>query len=192
MQKELVGCHAIFAEMGLRDLRLAEIDRQIDATVAEIEEVNALSSNELSRLSSLLSKATTALGELDFPESLIHGDLTPWNIKMSGQGPVFLDWEDAAWGPASVSLEIFLAALRSPQRQLRDSGWIEHIRDFYLNEWGPINPRWEDPKARRYSRALALFCQLKGYLRSWRDEPDALRGRDSVVQSLRKIHQLLL
>jgi tRNA A-37 threonylcarbamoyl transferase component Bud32 len=192
MQKELVGCHAIFAEMGLRDLRLAEIDRQIDATLAQIEEVSALSSNELSGLSSLLSKATADLAELGFPESLIHGDLTPWNIKMSQQGPVFLDWEDAAWGPASVSLEIFLAALRSPQRQLRDSGWLEHISDFYLEEWGPVNPRWEDPQVRRHSRALALFCQLRGYLRCWRDEPDVLRGRDSIVQTLRKVHQLLL
>ena len=116
MQKELIGCHAIFSEMGLRDLRLAEIDRQIDATLAEIEEVSALSSNELSGLSSLLSKATADLAELDFPDSLIHGDLTPSNIKLSRQGPVFLDWEDAAWGPAIVSVEIFLAALRVPQQ----------------------------------------------------------------------------
>jgi hypothetical protein len=192
MQKELIGCHAIFAVMGLRDLRLAEIDRQIDATLAEIEELIALSSSELSSISSLLAEATADLAELGFPESLIHGDLTPWNIKLSGLGPVFLDWEDAAWGPAIVSLEIFLAALRVPQRQLRHSGWLEHIRDFYLEEWGSVNPSWEDPQARRYSRALALFCQLKGYLRCWRDEPDVLRGRDSVVQTLHKVHQLLL
>lgn len=191
MQKELAGCHAIFAEMGLRQLRLREIDREIDATVAGLDEVSALSFSELSGLSSLLSKATAALAELDFPESLIHGDLTPWNIKMSGQGPVFLDWEDAAWGPAIVSLEIFLAALRNPQMQLRDSGWLERIRDSYLAAWGPIDPRWEDPKVSRYSRTLALFCQLRGYLRCWRDEPDVLRGRDNVVQAARRLHQLL-
>jgi hypothetical protein len=192
MQKELADCHAVFAEMGLRELRLGGIDRQIDATVAELEELNALSFSELSRLSSLLSKATAALAELDLPESLIHGDLTPWNIKMSAQGPVFLDWEDAAWGPAIVSLEIFLAALRSPYRQLCGSGWLEHIRDFYLDEWGSTHPKCDDPRGRRYSRALALFCQLRGYLRCWRDEPDVLRGRDGVVQAARKLHQLLL
>lgn len=191
MQKELTGCYAIFAEMGLRQLRLREISREIDATVAVLDEVSDLSLSELSDLSSLLSKAAAALAELDFPESLIHGDLTPWNIKMSAQGPVFLDWEDAAWGPAIVSLEIFLAALRSPQRQLRDSAWLGRIRDFYLEAWGPIDPQWADLRARRYSRALALFCQLRGYLRCWRDEPDVLRGRDSVVQAARRLHQLL-
>jgi aminoglycoside phosphotransferase (APT) family kinase protein len=192
MQKELTACHAVFAEMGLRQLRLGEIDREIDAAIAGLDEVSALSFSELSGLSSLLSKAATALAELNSPESLVHGDLTPWNIKMSGQGPVFLDWEDAAWGPAIVSLEIFLAALRSPYRQLRDSGWLECIRDFYFEAWGPIDPRWEDPLMMRYSRALALFCQLRGYMRCWRDEPDVLRGRDSVVQAARKLHQILL
>jgi Phosphotransferase enzyme family len=191
MQKELVGCHAIFAEMGLRDLRLAKIDLQIDATLAELEEVSALSSNEISGLSPLLSKATADLVELGFPETLIHGDLTPWNIKMSQQGPVFLDWEDAAWGPAIVSLEIFLAALRSPKRQLPDSGWLEHIRDFYLEGWGPVNPGWEDPQTRRHSRALALFCQLRGYLRCWRDEPDICRGRRGAAEAAQKLDRVL-
>jgi aminoglycoside phosphotransferase (APT) family kinase protein len=192
MQRELIGCHAVFAEMGLRQLRLGEIDREIDATIAGLDEVSALCFSELSGLASLLSKATAALAELDSPESLVHGDLTPWNIKMSGQGPVFLDWEDAAWGPAIVSLEIFLAALRSPHRQLRDSGWLERIRDFYLAEWGLIDRRWEVPQVSRYSRALALFCQLRGYMRCWQDDPDLLRGRDSVVQAARKLLQFLL
>jgi len=191
MQKELTGCYAMFAEMGLRQLRLREIGREIDAIVAELGQVSDLSLSELSDLSSQLSKASAALAELDFPESLIHSDLTPWNVKLPARGPVFLDWEGAAWGPAIVSVEVFLAALRSPYRQLRDSDWLERIRAFYLQSFGPVDPRWEDRHTRRYSRALALFCQLTGFLRCWRDEPVVLRGRACVIEAARKLHRLL-
>ena len=143
-----------------RQLRLYEIDREIKTTAASLDELSALSSISFSGLSPLLSEAAAALAELDFPESLIHGDLTPWNIKLSEQGPVFLDWEDAAWGPAIVSVEIFLAALRL-HPELRDSGWLERIRAFYLEAWGPIDRRWEDRRVRRYSRALAVFLSVE-------------------------------
>jgi Ser/Thr protein kinase RdoA (MazF antagonist) len=114
-------------------------------------EVNAFAVNKLSDLSSLLLNAAAVLAELDFPESLIHGDLTPWNVKLSGHGPVFLDWEDAVWGPAVLSVEIFLAALPSP-RQIRDSGWLERIRGSYLsacsissflNPMDPLKPKFD-------------------------------------------------
>ena len=192
MQKELTGCQAIFAEMGLRQLRLREIGREIDGALAELDQVSDLSLSELSNLSSQLSKASAGLAELDFPESLIHTDLTPWNVKLSGRGAVFLDWEGAAWGPAILSVEVFLAALRSPHGQLRDSDWLERIRSFYLQSFGPTDPRWEDRHIRRYSRALALFCQLKEFLRCGRDEPDVLRGRACVVEAARKLHRLLV
>lgn len=191
MQKELTGCHAMFAEMGLRPLRLREIGREIDATVAELAQVSDLSMSELWELSSQLFEASAALAELDLPESLIHSDLTPWNVKLSGQGPVFLDWEGAAWGPAIVSMEVFLAALR-PQRQLRNSGWLELICSVYLQSFDPIDPRWVDRHIRRCSQALALFCQLTGFLRCWRDGPDVLRGKGCVVEAARKLHRLLL
>jgi hypothetical protein len=190
IQKDLAGCGAAFAEMGLRSLRLRELEPQVDSTLSDLGALD-FSVHELAELRALFAGAVSTLAGLDFPESLIHRDLTPWNVKLSRQGPAFLDWEDVTWGPAVVSLEIFLASLRAERWKLRSSGWLQQIRGFYFEVWGMAGSQWDDPSMVRCTRALALFCQLRDFLRFAQSHPQDQRARNSAVQFAQKLHHLL-
>ena len=43
----------------------------------------------------------------------MHGDLTPWNLRQSGDRMLLIDWEEAGWGPPGADLILFGAARRA-------------------------------------------------------------------------------
>lgn len=63
-------------------------------------------------LTELINETVTAL-----PRSLVHGDLTPKNILVTDDGPVFLDWEvvhvgDSAFDLGTITAHLMLKAIR--------------------------------------------------------------------------------
>jgi hypothetical protein len=65
--------------------------------------------DELHRLTNCLERApsffddlATALAEV--PDTIIHGDLWPGNLVLTGTDTCFLDWGDALWGIGGTSL----------------------------------------------------------------------------------------
>ena len=189
MQKDLRNERASFANCGMCSTRLIDLD--VGATLRALAEAGQITSQELSKMQSSLKRVFARLVELDFPESIIHRDLTPWNIKLAHEGPCFFDWEDATWGPAIVSLEIFLAALRTGRRNLRSSGWLEQLREGYFQVWGLGEERWTDASLARASRTLALFCQLRDFSRTCEAELYHAHLKDQAVLTARKLYRLL-
>jgi len=70
----------------------------------------------------------------------IHGDMTPWNLRVDVRGRLWLtDWESATWGPPAADLVRFALSARSIQE--RDPYQIAHwasqsllLRDGVLKE----------------------------------------------------------
>jgi Ser/Thr protein kinase RdoA (MazF antagonist) len=189
MQKDLRKEQAAFANCGMCSTRLTDID--VDATLSALARAGGITPQELDEMRSSLKRAFARLVELDFPESIIHRDLTPWNIKLAGDGPCFLDWEDATWGPAIVSLEIFLATLRTERRNLRGSGWFARIREAYFRVWEVDERMWIEPVAVRASRGLALFCQVRDFVRLAETDRRNRHLRVNAVQSARKLNRII-
>ncbi len=97
----------------------------------------------------LLSRKTT----------LAQGDISPKNILMGPQGPVFLDAECAVWGDAAFDLAFCATHL------LLKSVWLTPYRDLLLASFEALRDRylagvdWEDAAALS-SRAAALVGGL--------------------------------
>jgi hypothetical protein len=82
-----------------------------------------------------------------------HGDLTPWNLRDSGDGKLVLyDWEHVGWAPPGadevlyVAAEAFLAGRTTPI-----SMWPE-ARDYWYRRLSEAT--YKDPGAERYRAAI--------------------------------------
>ena len=51
-----------------------------------------------------LVDACARLQAIDLPETIVHGDLHPWNVAARGDGCVVFDWSDAAVGHPFIDL----------------------------------------------------------------------------------------
>ena len=116
----------------------------------------------------------------------IHGDMTPWNLRVDRRGRLWLtDWEAATWGPPAADVVRFAVSARSIREEdphriaewairsllLRESDlveavrfWLQH-RTFQFQE----HTHWERPeltdgkvadadRAHRERRALELLA----------------------------------
>ncbi len=67
----------------------------------------------------------------------MHGDLTPWNLRVRRDGGVTLvDWEDAGWGPPQADAVLLHASRRAlfgvaPPALSREAAdfWLQRIAD---------------------------------------------------------------
>ena len=71
-----------------------------------------LSRQELSLLKLRIKDSLTLLEDLRIPDTLGHLDLNPWNIIVSEDGCVFLDWAEAYVGHPFFSFEYLLQHFR--------------------------------------------------------------------------------
>ena len=56
----------------------------------------------------------------------LHGDLTPWNLRVFDDGRLVLfDWEDASWAPAGADLQWYDAVVAAKGLRVRRTG-VDH------------------------------------------------------------------
>lgn len=123
----------------------------------------------------------------------LHGDLHAGNILWTEEGPVVLDFDDCATGPALADLWMFLSGDRDYQEAcLADivEGY-EQFRAFPIEQLGLVEPlrtlrlvhhaawiatRWTDPA---FPRAFGFFASE----RYWQDLILSLKEQISAMQS---------
>ena len=67
----------------------------------------------------------------------MHGDLTPWNLRLMGERIFLYDWESAGWGPPGADLlwydtAVSMSGLRVPKTRAEHSlesyaFWLEEL-----------------------------------------------------------------
>jgi hypothetical protein len=114
-----------------------------------------------------LVDACAALIELGVPDTLVHGDLHPGNIVVSTNGPVVVDWSDAAVGNPFVDLATFL--VRTKDRELR-----RRLFDAYVAGWDGLVPHARLEAAGQLAMTVGSLYQVATYqaLIPALDEPD--------------------
>lgn len=177
---------------GAHDLRadklLTSIDPFFDLVARLMEEQSkvppaTLGQEELSLLKLRIEDSLTLLEDLGIPDTLGHLDLNPWNIVVSADVCVFLDWTEAYVGHPFFSWEYLLqhfrrevgadAVLESEFVNAYRALWRQLLSDELTSEALALTPlagvfayaagtgawkdeeRLRDPRTRAYFRSLA-------------------------------------
>ena len=121
LQIESISESESILSLGAHDLRsdelFAAIDPFFDLVSRLMEEQPKvppaiLSREELSLVKVRIEDSLTLLEDLQIPNTLGHLDLNPWNLIVSVDGCVFLDWAEAYVGPPFFSFEYLLQHIR--------------------------------------------------------------------------------
>lgn len=179
-------------QLGAHDLRpdalLAAADPFCDLVAGLMERQPkvpppTLNRQEISLLKLRIEDSLTLLDDLEIPNALGHLDLNPWNILISADRCVFLDWAEAYIGHPFLSLEYLLQHFRRAvgtdtvfESQLVEAykaPWRQLLSDDLICEALPLVPlaavfayaagtgawkdeeRMQDPKVASYLRGLA-------------------------------------
>jgi aminoglycoside phosphotransferase (APT) family kinase protein len=85
-------------------------------------------------------EALAALERLDHGAQLCHGDIHPGNVLVADQGPVIIDWIDAASGSPAADLGrtvlLFEGAIATSQADEGTLALMRQYRDAYLEGYG--------------------------------------------------------
>lgn len=118
---------------------------------AEIEQLRAQTS--------ALEAACRELAGYGLPAALEHGDLWAENVLAAPDGPVIIDWEDAALAHPFFSPSLLLLSLDHTDALAAVPDARERIREAYLAPWRTEGPARSWP-AGRLEAAFALAQRL--------------------------------
>ncbi len=107
-----------------------------------------------------LERLQSACGELQaigLPDSVLHGDLHPWNIAQTEDGLRIFDWSDTAIGSPFIDLAVYLGRARPDVRPA--------ILEPYLRAWSDIASRPALERAAELGMVLGAIDQVRTYLR---------------------------
>lgn len=91
-----------------------------------------------------------------FPDATLdHGDLHPYNVLVTGDNSVYLDWSSGAVGSPFFSPLILLGYAQQSHPELRRG--YDSLRHAYLRPWMAVAPLAELIEAFEYYRPLAYL-----------------------------------
>ena len=193
MQQETANDGASLSALGAKDWTCARVRSLLkpffqDARRAMQAQTSAKSTplalSELEQLQKDIESALDAFMNAGIPETLLHGDIGHGNILATCEGPVFLDWAEAAIGHPFLSAEHLLADLaRSDPLFARKQ---PAVRSHYAAHWKSFT----GPETLGMITALAPALAASAYaIMSWeisRDRPDPVESWPFMRSMLRR------
>jgi hypothetical protein len=98
------------------------------------------------------------LGSIGPAETIVHGDLHPWNIADADGHPIVFDWSDSCIGHPFLDLATYVG-------RTRDVAARQACIDAYLAAWSDILNRRELEEAVRLALPLSALHQVESYRR---------------------------
>jgi hypothetical protein len=118
--------------------------RRLDSLRGEVEGVDPL------------VEAWERMDRLDLQDTIVHGDLHPWNAIVEPGGVRIVDWSDAAIGPPFLDLGV--ALYTEPDAETRT-----RIVDAYLEPWRGLAPEPALREAAELGEVLGCVYQAVSY-----------------------------
>jgi hypothetical protein len=118
-----------------------------------------LTSEQRDRARAALPRLVAACEGLDAlgpQESLIHGDLHPWNMVVGPEGPLIFDWSDAGIGHPFLDLPVFIAEAKDVADRLA-------IRAAYVDAWAMAWERSKVEAAADLALVVGALNQAQAY-----------------------------
>jgi hypothetical protein len=171
IQRAWIGRRAELAALGLPDHGLAAIAQRFESIVTDVDASPGLDPADRERLVGhlpLYAELVDRLAAFAVPETLIHGDMHPWNVQRDGERLIVFDWSDACWSHPFFDVVTFTA-------RTADAHAGEQMRLDYLAGWSDRASPADLRQALRWAEPLA---ELRLSL-IWR-ELQAVFGRGSA------------
>jgi hypothetical protein len=118
--------------------------RRLDSLRGELEGVEPL------------VEAWERMDRLDLPDTIVHGDLHPWNAVVEPGRVRIVDWSDAAIGPPFLDLGVALYTEPDPETRAR-------IVAAYLEPWRGLAPEPALREAAELGEVLGSVYQTMSY-----------------------------
>ena len=157
VHRESVGDLAELAQAGAVDRTLATLSRDLDAVLAAADLDDDLRAR-LDAVRPRLEPLPELLARGPLPETLVHGDLHPWNLMLDGDRLRIFDWSDACLSYPLFDLATFLPRAEDPAVRAG-------LRDAYLEAWTDIAPLGELRALADAALPLAQLHHAESYLR---------------------------
>ena len=127
---------------GCPDYRAERLPAAFRGLLSDPDTVALLTSSEVAALSDLESRLEGSCEQIaaELPTTVLHGDLTPWNVARTRAGIVLFDWANAFLGPPFLDCFILLTSKQAPSRRRR-------LASAYANRWLAARPAARDREA---------------------------------------------
>src|SRR6476469_1831386 len=158
LQTEWIGREVELFAMRLPDWRGPALTAAIADVVARRHaELDAGVRATLDRLVAGLPERFEAVRACGLPDTLVHGDFHPGNVRGSAFRLTLLDWGDTGVGQPLLDLPAFLAAI--------DVEAVEPVREHWLAAWRSAAPGSAPEEAARLLAPVAAARQAAIYQR---------------------------
>ena len=156
LQAAWVGREAELLATGMPDWRWpalsAAIAQLVDREGATLGDADR---GTLERFVATLPARIAAIDDAGVPDTFVHGDFHPGNVRGTPDAPTILDWGDCGLGNPLLDLPAFLEAAPSGHRR--------RIRDAWLAAWGRAVVVADPPRAAALIEPLAAARQALIY-----------------------------
>ena len=104
----------------------------------------------------VLASAWRRMEALRLPDTIVHGDLHPWNATVEPHGVRIVDWSDAAVGPPFLDLAVVLFQVVDDETRTR-------LVDAYLEPWRDLMAEPALREAAALGEVLGSVYQAQSY-----------------------------
>jgi Ser/Thr protein kinase RdoA (MazF antagonist) len=158
MQRAWVGRVDELFAIGLHDWRADALRASIAATFERTKhELDAADAHTLERFVSGLERRLEAIAECRVPDSVVHGDYHPGNVRGRAGALTILDWGDAGVGNPLLDLPAFIERAPEAARPTLENHWH--------HAWSSACPGSDPDRAARLLAPIAAARRAATYLR---------------------------
>ncbi len=150
LQAGWIGRTAELLTLGVPDIRPAALTPRIEAVAQRLR--GELSDDERRQVDDLvggLDARWAAISECGLPDTLVHGDFHPGNVRGTAGNLVILDWGDSAVGHPMIDQLAFGRRLSTPDRFAVEQEWAR--------AWQRIVPGSDASRAAELLRPVAAL-----------------------------------
>jgi hypothetical protein len=167
--------------LGAVDQRFSQLIARVDEFFEAVGELMrlqpmspppVLTGEELHDTATAVKEACSHLGSLGVPDTVLHGDISPGSVLMSGNSCVITDWCEAYVGFPFLTFEHMRAHLESRVPGSKD--WHDPLREAYRAPWSSVIARSKLDQIFPALPLVAIFAHAIGR--------DAWRDRDHRIQ----------
>jgi Phosphotransferase enzyme family len=151
LQVASLGQVAHLIEVGIPDIRAAHLTEVVSRVVARFGDGDA----RLRVLVDGLAQRMAAVAALGLPDTLVHGDLHPGNVRSDGRQRVIIDWGDSFIGHPAFDI------IRLTERL--DAAPAQALIDEWADWWRAAIPGCEPHRAVDLIRPVAALRNASVY-----------------------------